>query len=83
MDKIILDPAALAALGKLDHFAELCDPSGRTVGYFTPSASGNLYDDAEIPYDEEELQRREQEPGGYTTAEVLDYLEKLPPRESA
>lgn len=84
MDKIILDPSALTTLGKLDHFAKLCDPSGRTIGYFTPAASHIIYEEGEIPpTTEEELRRREQEPGAYTTAEVLSYLEKLPPRESA
>ena len=54
---------------------ELCDPSGRILGYFTPAADRDLYATAEIPpIDEEELRRREHEEGGYTTAEVLDHL---------
>jgi hypothetical protein len=61
-----------------NHYAELCDSSGRLLGYFTPAANRDLYATAEIPpIDEEELQRREHEQGGYTTAEVLEHLEKL------
>ena len=82
MNKITLDPTALSALGSLDHFTELCDPSGRTLGYFTPAVDRSLYDEVEIPIDEEELRRREHEEGSYTTAEVLDHLEKLPRREN-
>jgi len=78
MNRIILDPSVLTSLGKLDRYAELCDPSGRTLGYFTPAADRDLYATAEIPpIDEEELRRRENERGGYTTAEVLEHLERL------
>jgi hypothetical protein len=83
MNKIILDPTVLTSLGNLDHFAELCDRSGRTLGYFTPAADHDLYAAAEIPpINEGELQRRETEERTYTTAEVLDHLEKLSRREN-
>lgn len=84
MNEVILDPTTLTALGNLDHFAELCDPSGRSLGYFTPAADRDLYAAAEIPpIDEEELRQREQEEGGYTTTEVLDHLEKLSRRDNS
>ncbi len=83
MNKIILDPTVLTSLGNLDHYAELWDQSGRILGYFTPAADRDLYATAEIPpIDEEELRRLEKEPT-YTTAEVLEHLEKLSRGEHA
>jgi len=81
MNKIILDQTVLTSLGNLDHYAELCDSSGRTLGYFTPAIDRSLYDEVDFSIDEEELRRREREPS-FTTAEVLDHLEKLSRREN-
>jgi hypothetical protein len=81
MNKVILEPTTLTALGNLGHFAEFCGPSGRILGYFTPAAERELYAEADIPIDEDELLRRKHEEGSFTTAEVLDHLEKLSRRE--
>jgi len=74
MTKLPLDEASLAKLRGVKQRVEICDGEGRIVGYFEPS----IYAGHVIPeFDEAELARRSKETGGYTTAEVLDYLGKL------
>ena len=53
---------------------QLCDASGLTLGYFTPSPDLIL---EPPPLSEEELDRRETEGPFYTTQEVLDHLRSL------
>ena len=76
MNKIILDQTALAAFEKLDHSAELCDPSGRVLGYFTPAVDRSLYEGVDSPVSEEELDRRSREGGGRTLAQIMADLER-------
>ena len=76
MTKIILDQAALSKFGTLKDRAEVCDTTGRILGYFIPVGSRSLYEGVEPPITEEELQRRQQQLGGRTLAEILADLEK-------
>ena len=60
----------------------VCDDSGRVLGVFVPASEADrelraLYEDARTRITDEELERRRNEPGGYTTAEVLEYLKGL------
>jgi hypothetical protein len=77
--RLILDPATAAKLDGTAGSIELCDPSGRTLGYFTPVVDRSLYQGVEIPFSEEELARAEKEVEGktYTTDEVLAHLRSL------
>jgi len=76
MNRVILDQTAFVALANLDHFAELCDPSGRVFGYFTPATDHSLYEGVEPPISDEGLDEIEKEPGGRTLAEIMVDLEK-------
>ncbi len=80
MIKIYLDPPTVTKLDRVDGAVELCDASGRTLGYFHPIADGSEYESAEPPISEEELRARASEVGGLSTAEVLAYLNSLPPQ---
>jgi hypothetical protein len=53
---------------------QLCDASGFTIGFFTPSPDLVL---EPPPLSEEELDQREKEGPFYTTQEVLDHLRSL------
>jgi hypothetical protein len=53
---------------------QLCDTSGLTLGYFTPSPDLVL---EPPPLSEDELDRRETKGPFYTTQEVLDRLRSL------
>ena len=76
MTKVTVDEAVRARLGNLEEAFELCDESGRTLGYFTPAVDRSLYESLKPPVTEEELQRREQQGGGRTLSEILADLEK-------
>jgi hypothetical protein len=79
MNKLVLDPAVRSQLNGLNGEVELCDEEGRTVGFFVPA---NLrerlwYDWAKAQFTDDELERARRQPGGRTTAEVLERLRKL------
>jgi hypothetical protein len=76
MTRVILDPTALAKLRQAGEGVEVCDEAGRTQGYFTPVTDRSLYEGLQIPFTEEELQRRERQEGGRTLKEILADLEQ-------
>lgn len=77
MSRMTLDAAVAEKLRQTVTSIELCDPSGKVLGRFTPKLDPDEYD-LEPKISHEELQRRidSNEPR-YTTAEVLKYLESL------
>jgi hypothetical protein len=78
MPKITLDDALSSRLNELSQVVELCDPSGRVLGRFIPQIDMSEWEPISPEVSEEELDRRERSnEKRYTTAEVLDYLEKL------
>jgi len=64
----------LGSLLKSRNGVELCDASGFTIGFFTPSSDLVL---EPPPISEKELDRRENEGPFYTTQQVLDHLRSL------
>jgi hypothetical protein len=76
MTRVTVDPLTQARLRGLAQPAELCDESGRVLGYFTPLSSRAPNGAMEPTISEEELRRREQEGGGRTLAEILADLGK-------
>jgi hypothetical protein len=78
MTRITLDAAAADKLHAADQVVELCDPSGRLLGTFSPVVDLSEWEPLTPDVSEEELDRREQSTERrYTTAEVLRYLESL------
>jgi hypothetical protein len=77
--QFVLDEATAAKLRQAAGFVELTDPSGRTVGFFTPPRDRAEYERMECPFTEEELAELEKAIDGptFTTAEVLEHLAKL------
>jgi hypothetical protein len=71
MIKIVIDEVTQARLGNLEQPAELCDVTGRILGYLTPAEDRSVYDELESPNGEEELLRREREGGGRLLSEIL------------
>ncbi len=75
MNKIILDGDALEKFGGLKDGGEVCDSTGRTIGFFTPvGCSDESRPDS--PRSTEELLRRADEGGGRTLPEIFADLEK-------
>ncbi len=77
MHRVILDEAVREQLRSVDE-VELCDESGQNVGHFLSEQLYRrlLYDWANARITDEELQRRRQQPGGRTLAEIWARLEE-------
>lgn len=76
MTRIVVGPDLLNKLFNLAQPLEFCTESGSFLGTFTPSAEREAALRAEPFVSEEELQRRSQGEG-YSTDEVIAYLESL------
>ena len=76
MGKFVPDDDMRAKLGALSGVVEVCDPSGRTIGYFVPSDTYTraVYDWAKTEVTDEELNRVRQETGGSTLADIKKRL---------
>lgn len=76
MVRLLLDDGLRKKLYEIRVPTELCDKDGRVLGLFTPAADPDRkwYEWAKGRYSDEELERRCNEPGGKTTAEVLKAL---------
>jgi hypothetical protein len=76
MNKVILDDMLRAKLNGLDQHLELCDENGHTVGHYLPAEDYKdlLVDWSKARVSDEELDRRMQEPGGCTLAEIWERL---------
>ena len=79
MGKFIPDDDMRAKLGELGGVVEVCDPTGRTLGYFVPSVPSDsytraVYDWAKAEVSDEELDRASKETGGRTLAEIKKRL---------
>ncbi|MSR56943.1 MAG: hypothetical protein EXS05_04645 [Planctomycetaceae bacterium] len=75
MTRVVIDRGVIFKLNELREALELCDESGRLLGYFTPAA--DPCERFEPPITEEELRRIENDPRSYTTVEVLAHLKGL------
>jgi hypothetical protein len=78
MTRVVLDDVLRARLKNLDQQLEVCDESGRTLGHFLPAELYHrlLYDWGNAQISDEELERRLNEPGGRTLAEIWSNLEQ-------
>ena len=76
MDKLTIDPATGLQLAGLQHPVELCDPSGRVVGWFQPAVTPETFEGLDPPFSEEELRQAEQEDGGRPLKDILADLER-------
>src|SRR5271154_4929613 len=84
MHKVTVDDAVLARLGPLHEHVELCDASGRTVGFFVvPGLHPQLvYGWLRSQVTDEELEASRRREGGRTWAEILAYLHKIEAEEA-
>ena len=73
MTKIVADEALRSRLNNFESRLEVCDPSGRTVGFFIPAAEEQkaLYAWARGEFSDEEIEAARREPGGFSIEEVL------------
>lgn len=76
MVKLTVDQETRAKLLDLNERLELCDESGRLLGYFNPVVDPSMYEGLDSPLCKEELDRRSREGGGRPLADILADLEK-------
>jgi hypothetical protein len=78
MTKLIVEESLRTKLSKLEEEVEFCDESGKLLGIFYPFGKGSfsLPPGMDCPFSDEELERRRQEPGGHTLAEIWARLGK-------
>jgi len=72
MTRVVVDDALSSQLDECRAVAEICNKDGRVLGVFTPIADADrkCYDWAKSRLSDEELDRRCNEPGEKTSAEV-------------
>ena len=71
MTRVVVDAAMRANLHNLDTVLEVCDESGRTLGYFHPQNGA-----VRSPFCDEEIERRRQQRTGKPLAEILERLKQ-------
>ena len=74
MTRLVLDSASLACFQNLTDLTEVCDPAGRTLGYFHPVKGNGEKGAARSPFSREELQALRQQKTGRLLADVLKDL---------
>lgn len=78
MTKVFIDEATKERLHNLDDILEVCDESGQTLGYFHPTKGSQTKGlRLHSPCSREELERRRQQTGGRSLAEIMKDLEQL------
>lgn len=75
MTRIVLSQQAVEQLTSVGHGAEVCDKSGRVVGFFTPTRDPTNYVVVNPPT-EEELDEIERNLDGRPLHEIMKDLEK-------
>ncbi len=73
--KITVDDVLRSRLHDFRLPLELCDESGKVLGYVTPAVDPSLYEGVDSLISEEELDRRSQAGGGRPLADILRDLE--------
>ena len=81
MNRVVIDDALRSKLDEFRIETELCDKSGNVIGLYKPATDPNRhwYEWEKrhfTPQDEAEMERRCNEPGERTTAEVLKALQQ-------
>lgn len=74
MNRVTLNSIQCAQLNQAQWPIEVCDESGRTVGFFLTKEA--FYKSMDVPISDEEFDRRLKAGGGRTWAEIRADLEK-------
>ena len=76
MTRVEIDLNLAAKLHATPAGSELCDPTGRVVGYFLPATTQPFVTGIKSPISQEELARRLNEQGGRSLAEFWKELKQ-------
>ncbi len=73
--KVTVDDVLRSRLHDFRWPLELCDESGRVLGYLRLAGEQSMYEGVKSPTSDDELRRRSQAGGGRTLSEILQELE--------
>jgi hypothetical protein len=76
MTKVVLESELETRLTGLDEAVEVCDHSGRLIGYFHPVGAGGVSLKDLSPFSDEEIRHRCGEPGGRPLADIMQDLQQ-------
>jgi hypothetical protein len=76
MNRIVPDRKTVEQLSQLNERAEICDETGRVIGYFRPVVDAAHYATVEPSVSDEELFRRACEEPGRKLRDIIADLEK-------
>lgn len=76
MERVTVDNSLRSVLHDFRLPLELCDASGRILGYLTPATDPGDYEGIDSPTSPEELRRRSEARGGRPLAGILRDLEQ-------
>lgn len=71
MTTITIPDAILSQIQPREQAVEVCDATGRIIGYFAPAATAEDYRKATPLVSDDELDRRSQAGGGRSLTEIL------------
>jgi hypothetical protein len=74
MTRVIVDAALRDKLQNTNNLVELCDESGKTLGFFTQTLPAHIPPAWRSPFSDDEIQKRRQERGGRPLADILKDL---------
>ena len=74
MMRLCIDAAFEAQLAQADGPLELCDQSGRTIGFFQPTPPPGTLKELS-PFSDEEIEERSKQSSGRPLSEILSDLE--------
>ena len=76
MTRVVVDAAFRSKLDDLDGLVELCDETGRILGYFHPlvQGSGSAAMKVQSPFTDEQIHQRQQQRAGRPLGEILEDL---------
>jgi hypothetical protein len=74
MSRIVLDESLRRQLTGAGSPVELCDSSGRVLGYFVPAGGFFVLPEDECPYTADQLRAMQAETGGSALAELWQEL---------
>ena len=71
MTRVVIDAQTWAKLSDPHELLELCDPSGKTLGYYQPAFRTGSIEGNQIqsPYTDDEIEERRRQSGGQSLAE--------------
>ena len=77
MTKVFVDAATQSRLNNLGELLEVCDESGKVLGYFHPLVESATSPPAiQSPFSKEELERRRRQRTGRPLSEILARLQQ-------